>query len=232
MTTGRRGPAPEPAAVKLAKGNAGKHQSPAELRNQAAIEAGADLPLGASSPADVSDGAGGGGDLPAVAVPTLNPPDWINADGRIVWDRLAPRLATMRILQAVDVEAFARYCQNFGRWVKLQRRLDTEGETYTSESPHGTYIRSNPAFMVADRLDRALERAEANFALNPADRQRLFAARAAAGAGGGAGADLFGEQSAGGRGGDADRPAGTPAAPTRAVGFLNNGGRQPGALDG
>jgi P27 family predicted phage terminase small subunit len=126
-------------------------------------------------------------------------------------------------LQHIDADTFGRYCNNFGRWVKLQKRLDEEGETYTSESPHGTSVRSHPAFMIADRLDRALERAEANFALNPADRQRLFAARAAAaGAGAGAGgADLFGQPVGAGAGGKAGSTPAEPDQPKRAIGFLN-----------
>lgn len=212
MTTGRRGPAPQPASVKLAKGNPGKRGGSQALAEQAKQEAGpgAGLQPGASFTGTPSDGVGGG----AVSVATLTPPDWINPDGLEVWNRLAPKLATMRILGSLDLDAFARYCQNFGRWVKLQKRLDLEGETYTSESPHGTYVRSNPAFMIADRLDRALERAEANFALNPADRQRLFAARAAAGAG--AGGDLFGQPQKPG-----DRTGDDPDAPrARPIGIL------------
>lgn len=223
MTTGRRGPAPAPAAVQEAKGNPGKRQGAAALHERVKAEAGAGLPTGASSPDPLSAGAGGGGsEIAEVAVPMLAPPDWINADGLAVWNRLAPKLATMRILGTLDLDAFARYCQNFGRWVKLQKRLDAEGETYTSESPHGTYHRSHPAFAIADRLDRALERAEANFALNPADRQRLFAARAAAGAGAGGG-DLFGHQApaATSKPGDQAEGQAMPAPEKRPIGFLN-----------
>lgn len=221
MTTGRRGPAPQPAAVKKAKGNPGKRTGAKALDDQARLEAGAGLPTGAGSAVPSSEGAGGDIATAEVAAASIPAPHWLNGDGLEVWNRLAPKLATMKILQHLDADAFGRYCQNFGRWVKLQKRLDTEGETYESESPHGKYIRSNPAFMIADRLDRALERAEANFALNPADRQRLFAARAAAAGAGGA--DLFGHPVGGGGKAD-DRPAAgdrNTDQPKRAVGFLN-----------
>lgn len=226
MTTGRRGPAPAPAEVRKAKGSGKRPIASAELEAEARA-AGAAGAGGASSADSAPEGAGGGGGEATTPAAAVAAPAWLNADGMEVWNRLAARLATMRILQSVDAEAFGRYCQNFGRWVKLQKRLDIEGETYTSESPHGTYVRSHPAFMISDRLDRALERAEANFALNPADRQRLFAARAAAaGAGAGSG-DLFGHPSAGGPA-KPDGSTDAPAAPTRPVGFLNNGRR----LDG
>ncbi|WP_196222851.1 phage terminase small subunit P27 family [Pseudooceanicola algae] len=110
----------------------------------------------------------------------IQPPDWLNADGRKVWAELAPRLSAMKILQVIDAHTFARYCQVFGRWVQLEKVLNDEGTTYESESPHGSYVRSHPAFMQADRLNRSLIQMESGFGLNPADRQRLFAARAAA----------------------------------------------------
>lgn len=218
---GRRGPAPAPAEVKKAKGNPGKRPLATADMEAEARAAGAGLPTGAGSSDSTPEG-GGGGAAAAAAVAALDPPAFLNADGLAVWHKLAPRLATMKILQHIDAETFGRYCNNFGRWVKLQKRLDEEGETYTSESPHGTYVRSHPAFMIADRLDRALERAEANFALNPADRQRLFAARAAAaGAGGGAGADLFGQPVGAGSGGKPGAAQDDPEAPRKPIGFLN-----------
>lgn len=226
MAGGRRGPAPQPAEVKKAKGNPG-HRPLLTEQMEAQARAADALPFtgtgaGSANGAGLagSPSFGEGGTQAETAAPSLamQPPEWLNADGLEIWHRLAPRLVVMKILQNLDADAFARYCQNFGRWVKLQRRLDKEGETYESESPHGKYIRSNPAFMIADRLDRALERAEANFALNPADRQRLFAARAAAALGGGG--DLFGN-------GGSDKPAAgdqvnDPARPKSPVGYLMN----------
>lgn len=211
MSSGRRGPAPEPAARKRAKGNPGRRPINDETE---ALEAGAH---GAGFDAEPSEGGGGG---ESVAVPTIQPPDWLNADGLVVWNRLAPRLATMRILQLLDSDTFARYCYDFGRWVKLNRRIEGEGETYVVTSNHGTYNRAHPMLVVVDRIERRLEAYESNFALNPADRQRLFAARAAAaGAGSGAaGADLFDRSEGVGGEGDKSSPPSDKASP---VGFLN-----------
>lgn len=164
MAGGRRGPAPEPAAVKVAKGNSGHRPiETAEMEDEA--NAAAAAVAGSSE---------------------IQPPDWLNEGGLKIWAELATRLAAMKILTLIDTNTFARYCQLFGRWVDLERILDTDGTTYESESPHGKYVRAHPAFTQASRLNRELMMLEQNFALNPADRQRLFAARAAAGAG-----DLF-----------------------------------------
>ena len=143
----RRGPKPEPAAVKEAKGNPGRRK------------VGAD-PVAVESAGSVS------------------PPVWLKDDALVVWKRLAPRLIALKLLSATDVETFGRYCRNFARWLKMQKRLDEESEIYEIETASGIVRRADPAFAVSDRLERQLVVAEALFGLNPAERQRIFAARA------------------------------------------------------
>lgn len=148
---GRRGPKPEPAAVKIAKGNPGNR------------------PIGVVPEA-------------AAPVKTVAPPVWLKDEGLDVWKRLAPMLAAMNILTKIDAWTFGRYCRNFARWLKMNERLDDMGEIYEIQTASGNVRRNDPAYLIADRLERQLAAAEAAFGLNPAERQRLFAARAAAGA--------------------------------------------------
>lgn len=160
----RRGPKPEPAAVKEAKGNPGRRS------------------IG-SDPAE---------DKTAKVV-SVAPPAWLKAEGLKVWQRLAPRLSSLKLLSQTDAETFGRYCRNFARWLKMQATLDKEGETYESDSLHGKLKRAHPAFLIGDRLERQLIATESVFGLNPAERQRIFAARAAT-PGGAGDADLFGNR--------------------------------------
>jgi len=162
---GRRGPKPEPSSVKLAKGNSG-HRPIGEEPTAEQVEAN------------------------AAAAVKVEAPAWLKKEGLEVWERLAPRLLGQKLLFPIDAETFGRYCTNFARWLKMQAVLDAEGETYESESPHGKYKRAHPAYLIGDRLEKQLAAAEANFGLNPAERQRLYAARAAAA---GAGGQLFGD---------------------------------------
>lgn len=184
---GRRGPKPEPASVKRAKGNPGRR------------------PIGDEPSA-----------MAPVDAATVQPPTWLKAGkGLEVWKRLAPRIAAMKLLGRADAETFARYCRNFARWLKMQDRLDKVGEIYEIETASGVVRRADPSFLIADRLERQLSAAEANFGLNPAERQRIFAARAAAGAS----ADLF---NAAGVQPEQPKPAAAqPEARSSAVGFLN-----------
>jgi P27 family predicted phage terminase small subunit len=200
---GRRGPKPEPAAIKEQKASSRR-------------------PIG-KDPV-VVDGA----DEAAPKASRVEAPEWLKKDGLAVWNRLAPRLIGMNLLGQADAETFARYCRNFARWFKMQKVLDEEGEVYETETygngetdRRSVLKRAHPAYLIADRLERQLNAAEANFGLNPAERQRIFAARAA-GASSGA-PDLFS--------GQAPRPSAPsaaakgagqvpPAKAKSAVGFL------------
>jgi P27 family predicted phage terminase small subunit len=180
-----RGPKPEPASVKLAKGNSSRR------------------PIGVDpEPQDDMSHA-------------IAAPAWLKGPGLETWDRLAPRLVSLKLLGPADVETFARYCRNFARWLKMQKVLDEEGETYESESAHGKLKRAHPAFLISDRLDRKLESVEDRFGLNPAERQRIFAARAARVPDAG---DLFGRAPTPSKPGapSTPRPMKRPA-----IGFLN-----------
>jgi P27 family predicted phage terminase small subunit len=188
---GRRGPKPQPAAIKTKKGNPGHR------------------PIGADpEPKDSASAVRG----------KIAAPPWLKKEGLDVWRRLAPRLSALKLLTFADVETFARYCRNFARWLDMNRIVDREGETYESESVHGKLKRVNPAYLIADRLERQLLAAEDRFGMNPAERQRIFAARSVHADP--ATRDLFGEE--GKREGD---PAARPAEPARpapgAIGLLN-----------
>jgi len=154
---GRRGPKPEPAAIKQAKGNPGRRAIGADP----------------ATPAEAAQT-----DAPEKAVVVVAAPTWLKKEGLKIWDRLAPRLISMKLLSPIDAEPFGRYCQNFARWAKMQRILDEEGEVYESESAHGKLKRVHPAFLIGDRVERQLLAAEDRFGINPAERQRLYAARA------------------------------------------------------
>lgn len=142
-------------------------------------------------------------------------PSWLTGDGLAIWKRMAPGLRAARLLQAPDEMAFARYCRNFAAWLKLRKALDKDGFTYdASTTTGGTLRRADPNFLIADRLERQLLAVEDRFGLNPAERQRIIAARAVHGTGG-----LFDQAP--------EKPAGAtpPSEPAKPVdaptGFLN-----------
>lgn len=185
-----RGPKPAPAAVRAQKAPVRSKRKPA-----APAAAGADA---------IPEGKG-------------RAPAWLKGDALALWNRLAPTLRTARLLAATDELTFARYCYNFDRWLKLRQAMDKRGYTYDADTTHGGKLRrADPNFLIADRLERQLLAVEDRFGLNPAERQRIIAARAATPSGG-----LF-DDPAPPRPEDPAAPAAEAAGPIDApVGFLN-----------
>lgn len=159
---GRRGPKPQPGAVK-------EQKAPVRSRQRKTIAA----------------------QQPAQPGGAVSAPSWLKGDGLKIFERLSTRLVSMKLLTDADAPAFARYCKHYANWLDLQKRLDKGGNIYEIETASGKVRRADPAFTMADRLDRMMLALEDRFGLNPAERQRIFAARANTGAAG----DLFSGQS-------------------------------------
>lgn len=143
-------------------------------------------------------------------------PAMLKGDALVIWNRLAPQLRSARLLQATDELALARYCKNFALWRKLREHMDRRGYTYDATTTTGGKLRrADPNFLIADRLERQLLAVEDRFGMNPAERQRIMAARAATPAGG----LPFDDDR------QPDDPASKPSEPSTpvqtAVGFLN-----------
>lgn len=155
---GRRGPKPQPEAVK-------EQKAPVRSRQAKTIAA----------------------TQPKPALASLDAPSWLKGDALKIFERMAPMLRSLKLLTEADAPAFARYCKHYARWLELQKRLDKHGDIYEIETASGKVRRADPAFIMADRLDRMLLAIEDRFGLNPAERQRIMAARANTGAPG----DLF-----------------------------------------
>lgn len=186
-----RGPKPRPASVKRARGSSGRP----------VVEDAIEAAVPASSP----------------TVAGVAAPKWLDGAGLEIWNSKAETLAAAKLLTAADAIAFARYCKNLARWLKMQAALDKDGEIYTVKTASGTVHRPRPEFLIGDRLERQLLAAEDRFGLNPAERQRIFAARAASSAPG----DLFGDANAVREGDPAAKPVEAAKPLEGPVGLLN-----------
>lgn len=154
----------------------------------------------------------------AVQESGLKAPTWLKGEGLAIWQKRAPVLRQARLLQAADELAFARYCRNFALWLDLRKGLDKDGYTYEAATVGGgTLRRADPSFLIADRIERQLLAVEDRFGLNPAERQRIIAQRAA-----GAGQGGLPLEGGGSRESDPATPAAAAAAPVASpIGMLN-----------
>lgn len=185
-----RGPKPAPASVQAQKGAVrSKRQAPAT----AAAEA------------------------PAIVSVSIAPTPDLNGDALDRWHRIAPDLIEQKLLVRGSAEAFSRYCKMLSTWWKMVRQVDTEGETYTVKSAHGTYIRPHPLLGRLESLEVRLIAFEDRHGMNAAERQRIMAQRAAAGMLGAGQGDLLDQPGA-----DAPtREPGSPAPSASPIGLLN-----------
>ena len=140
-------------------------------------------------------------------------PAWLKDEAKAIWDRLAPDLRTLNLMHRVDALTFGRYCEWFALWLKARRRLGDGDLVVTTASEHVTMDRLDKNLHACLLIEKRLLDTEDRFGLNPANRQRIFAQRAAAGAAGG----LFDPAP-----GDAPAQPGEPEGrEVASVGFLN-----------
>lgn len=143
-----RGRKAKPAELKRAQGNPGKRALP-------------ELPVEAEQ-------------KPLAPSKRSSAPKRLTADGRKIWDALAPELKRLKFLRSSDQGAFERYCDTLASYWRVTLELRKAGETYETESAHGRMLRIHPKFMVQERLSRRLDQLEDRFGLSPAARQQIM----------------------------------------------------------
>ena len=99
------------------------------------------------------------------------PPDWLPADGRLEWDRVAPRLVTLGLLTDLDVMALTAYCAAVATWRAASQQVAVEGVTVPTGRGDG--VTTHPAVRTAQRAELAMLRWSAELGLTPASRGRL-----------------------------------------------------------
>lgn len=139
------GPPKTPLALKVARGNPGK-ESIAELNY----------------------------DQPTPEAALLDPPAWLNNEGKKEWKALAPLLFQNGLLTVLDYQILAILCSEFGRFVEFQKKLKKNPEKFPPVllSPNGN-PKANPVFdMEAGTMDR-IYRLLQQFGMSPASRMKI-----------------------------------------------------------
>ena len=91
---GRRGPAPEPTALRVLRGNPGRR------------------PLNDAEPQPEPITAH---DRRAEC------PAWLTGDARLLWKRVAPEAIKKGLLTVLDLPAFEALCQSYARWRQFEK---------------------------------------------------------------------------------------------------------------
>lgn len=97
---------------------------------------------------------------------TLRAPDWLSEDARKVWDRVKRQLRGIELLDNLDVEMLAIYCDAVARYRQFSRGMVVERED-------GSIVGSDEVIKTAQAWARIVAAYADKLGLSPAARARL-----------------------------------------------------------
>jgi P27 family predicted phage terminase small subunit len=115
------------------------------------------------------------GDEPAPPAGVPERPAQLDGLAAEEWDRVAPVLASMRVLTSADVSALAVYCQAYARHAAALEAIAEHG-IVVATGEDGDGIKANPAAAIAARCEELMLRVLAEFGGTPSSRSGLKAA--------------------------------------------------------
>lgn len=155
----QRGPKPEPAALRLVKGNPGRRPIPEEPQLDADGE---EAPL---------------------------PPAFLSKEAVEEWNRIVGRLHSTGLMSHADVAALSAYCQAFGRWRQAEEAYkvfseqdDTPGDSLIIKAASGNTVK-NPLVAIANEAMADCIRYATEFGMTPSARMRVSKPAASKGKG-------------------------------------------------
>ena len=107
-------------------------------------------------------------------------PDWLLADAKKEWKRLAPELERLGLLTILDMAAFAGYCQSYAKFKAAEQFIKKHGTTYKIPKKNkegeviSVYIAQFPEVAIANQCLKHIRAFAAEFGLTPSSRGRIY----------------------------------------------------------
>jgi P27 family predicted phage terminase small subunit len=111
---------------------------------------------------------GHGEPVPRLADP--DPPDWLDARHRQVWDRLTAEIRAMHLLHSADADTLTVLVRAICRHEDAARQVVAEGAVVTGKD--GQRVR-HPAVVIEREAGEAVRRLSREFGLTPSGRAEL-----------------------------------------------------------
>lgn len=105
-------------------------------------------------------------------------PRHLNKLARAEWHRITPQLEKLGLLSQIDRAALAAYCQAYGRWVEVERKLkelstmSVDKMPYLYKTMNGNLI-INPLLSIANKCMEQMHKFLIEFGMTPAARTRI-----------------------------------------------------------
>ena len=103
-------------------------------------------------------------------------PDWLTAEAKSEWDRIAPKLENLGLLTEVDGAALAGYCMAYARWKEAEEFITKHGLIF--KTPSG-YLQQVPHVSIAQKYLVIMSGFLTKFGLSPSDRTVLVTLKSA-----------------------------------------------------
>lgn len=110
-------------------------------------------------------------DPPAFDRVAPDPPDWLSAPARELWDAIAPGLEQLDLLKREDLTAFTSYCETWATYREALEQVRSGGLITTN--PNTGHTHRNPALQALEIAGTQLLRYAQEFGLTPAAEIRL-----------------------------------------------------------
>ena len=107
---------------------------------------------------------------PKVEMP--RPPEHLSDEEKAKWEAIVSELHSLGVMTRIDVDALARYCTIFVRWVKAEKMVREKGEIIKTAAGN---IIQNPYLSIANRALDQLNKLGAEFGMTPSSRSRVKA---------------------------------------------------------
>jgi P27 family predicted phage terminase small subunit len=108
---------------------------------------------------------------PEPVTESTQPPEWMSGEGRAVWAVEFPKLVRNAMITEVDLLAFAKYCQAFGRYLNAESMVAKQGEVLIA--PGSGFPIQNPYLAVSNKAQEQMHKAESEFGMTPSSRARV-----------------------------------------------------------
>ena len=105
---------------------------------------------------------------PKKGIPTC--PDWLSPEAHQEWQRVAPELARLGLLNELDTALFAGYCTSYSLWHLTQEVLITQGSVYVTLKGK---LEARPEVAIAKMAAEQMNALASEFGLTPASRLRM-----------------------------------------------------------
>lgn len=107
-------------------------------------------------------------------------PDWLLAEAKKEWKRLAPELEKLGLFTGIDRVAFECYCQSYAKWKKAEIFLKKHGMTIKIPQKDefgkvvSIQVKKFPEVSIANECLKQIRAFASEFGLTPSSRGRIF----------------------------------------------------------